>query len=161
MEEAALSQSPAQLRNLFAILIAVCRLNKPIALWENHKEDMTDDFLYQARRNNPTENIEYFDALFNNTLLILEDKILSITGNKQALYGLPEPVHDEPELTSKDVLRETSYDVQALRAYMAANMPRLTPDQQKEKDMDVAVASSGIAATLLAANSTFGLQVAT
>ncbi|GFW79935.1 helitron_like_N domain-containing protein [Trichonephila clavipes] len=37
MEEAAVSQSPAQLRNLFAILIAVCGLNKPITMWENHK----------------------------------------------------------------------------------------------------------------------------
>ncbi|GFS47998.1 hypothetical protein TNIN_218181 [Trichonephila inaurata madagascariensis] len=67
----------------------------------------------------------------SNTLLILEDKILSITGNKLARYGLPEPVHDHPELRSKDVLRETSYAVQALRAYMAANVPRLTPDQQQ------------------------------
>ncbi|GFY53451.1 ATP-dependent DNA helicase [Trichonephila inaurata madagascariensis] len=83
-----------------------------------------------ARRNNPTENIEYCDALFNNNLLILEDKIPSITGNKLVLYGFPKPVHDQSELTSKDVLRETSYDVQALRAYMAANVPRLTPDQQ-------------------------------
>ncbi|GFY61493.1 ATP-dependent DNA helicase [Trichonephila inaurata madagascariensis] len=104
------------------------------------------------------------------------------------------PVHDQPELTSKDVLRETSYGVQAFRAYMAANVPRLTPDQQqifiaitrmigserggivfldapggtdktfllnlllafvmKEKDMAVAVASSGIAATLLAGGRT-------
>ncbi|GFY78296.1 ATP-dependent DNA helicase [Trichonephila inaurata madagascariensis] len=70
MEEAAVSQSPAQLRNLFAILIAVCGLNKPITLWENHKEDMTEDFLHQAGRNNPTENIEYCDALLNNTLLL-------------------------------------------------------------------------------------------
>ncbi|GFW57524.1 ATP-dependent DNA helicase [Trichonephila clavipes] len=194
MEEAAVSQSLAQLRNLFAILVTVCGLNKPITLWENHKEDMTEDFLHQARRNNPTENIEYSDALFNNTLLNLEDKILSITRSKLALYGLPEPVHDQPELTSKDVSRETSYDVQALRAYMTANMPRLTPDQQqafiaitrmieserggivfldapgdtgktfllnllsafvrKEKDMAVAVASSGIAATLLAGSRT-------
>ncbi|GFT45397.1 hypothetical protein TNCV_247751 [Trichonephila clavipes] len=80
MEEAAVSQSQAQLCGLFAILIVVCGLNKPITLWENHKEDMTEDFLHQARRNNPTKNIEYCDALFNNTLLILEDKILSITG---------------------------------------------------------------------------------
>ncbi|GFT13536.1 ATP-dependent DNA helicase [Trichonephila clavipes] len=191
MEEAAVSQSPTQLRNLFAILIAVCGLNKPITLWENHKEDMTEDFLHQTRRNNPSENIEYCDALFNNSLLILEDKILSITGNKLALYGLPEPVHDQSELTSKDVLSETSYDV---RACMAANVPKLTPDQQqaviaitrmigserggivfldapggtgktfllnlllafvrKEKDMAVAVASSGIAATLLAGGRT-------
>ncbi|GFW47091.1 hypothetical protein TNCV_55441 [Trichonephila clavipes] len=95
----------------------------------NHK-DMTEDFLHRARRNNPTENIEYCDALFN-THLILEDKILSITGNKLALYGFPEAVHDHPELTSKDVLRETSYNVQALRAYIAANVRRLTPDQQQ------------------------------
>ncbi|GFQ77388.1 hypothetical protein TNCT_278731 [Trichonephila clavata] len=77
---------------------------------------MTEDFLHQARRNNPIENIEYCDAFFNNTILILEFKILSITGPKLALYGLPEPVHDQPELTSKAVLRETSYDVEALRA---------------------------------------------
>ncbi|GFY43545.1 hypothetical protein TNIN_485851 [Trichonephila inaurata madagascariensis] len=81
---------------------------------------MTEDFLHQARRNNPTENIENCDALFNNTLFILEDKILSITGNKLALYGLPEPVYDQPELTSKDVLKETSYDVQALRGSKCA-----------------------------------------
>ncbi|GFR14935.1 hypothetical protein TNCT_330891 [Trichonephila clavata] len=80
--------------------LPVCGLNKPITLWENHKKDMTDDFLHQERRNNPIENIEYCDALVNNTLLILEDKILYITGHKLALYGLPEPVHDQPELTS-------------------------------------------------------------
>ncbi|GFY42193.1 ATP-dependent DNA helicase [Trichonephila inaurata madagascariensis] len=125
MEEATVFQSPTQRHNFFAILVAVCSLKKPITLWENHKEDMTEELLHQTRRNNPTENIEYCDALFNNTLLILEDKILSITGNKLALYGLPEPVHDEPELTTKDVLRETSDDVQELRAYMAANVPRL------------------------------------
>ncbi|GFS54905.1 hypothetical protein TNIN_227031 [Trichonephila inaurata madagascariensis] len=112
MEEAAVTQSPAQLRNLFAILVAECSLNKPITLWENMKEE----FLHQARRNNLTENIEYCDAVFDSTLLILEDKILSITGNKLALYDLPEPMHDQPELTSKEVLRETSFDVQALRA---------------------------------------------
>ncbi|GFS57208.1 ATP-dependent DNA helicase [Trichonephila inaurata madagascariensis] len=47
------------------------------------------------------KNIEYCDALFNNTLLILDDKILFITCNKLALYGLPEPVHDQPELTTR------------------------------------------------------------
>ncbi|GFW84922.1 hypothetical protein TNCV_682101 [Trichonephila clavipes] len=95
MEETAVFQSPAQLRNLFAI-----GLNKPITLWKNHKENMTEDFLRKAKRNNPTENIEYCDALFNNTLLILEDKILSITGKKLVLYGLPEPVH-ELQVSSK------------------------------------------------------------
>ncbi|GFU11293.1 ATP-dependent DNA helicase [Trichonephila clavipes] len=44
MEEATVSKSPAQLHNLFAILVAVCGLNKPITLWENHKENMTGIF---------------------------------------------------------------------------------------------------------------------
>ncbi|GFQ69122.1 hypothetical protein TNCT_193831 [Trichonephila clavata] len=60
-------------------------------------------------KSSPTENIEYCLALFNNTLLILGDNILSITGHKMALYGLVEPVHYQPELTSKDVLRETMF----------------------------------------------------
>ncbi|GFR04659.1 ATP-dependent DNA helicase [Trichonephila clavata] len=131
MEEAAVSVTSTTPYLLCHFGCCVCGLNKPITLWENHKEDMTVDSLHQARRNNPTENIEYCDALFNNTLLILEDKILSITGHKLALYGLPEPMHDQPELTSKDVWKETCYDVQALRVYIAANVPRLTPDQQQ------------------------------
>ncbi|GFQ83524.1 ATP-dependent DNA helicase [Trichonephila clavata] len=150
MEEAAVSQSPAQLRNLFATLVAVCGLNKPITLWENHKEDMTENFLHQARRNNPTENIEYCDALFKNTLLILENEILSITGHKLALYGWPEPVHDQPELTNQQ---------QALLDAPGGTgktflLNLLLVFVGKEKDMAVVVASSGIAATLLAGGRT-------
>ncbi|GFT45886.1 ATP-dependent DNA helicase [Trichonephila clavipes] len=166
MEEAAVSQSPAQLRNLFAILIAVYGLNKPITLWKNHKEDMTEDFSHQARRNNPTENIEYCDALFNNTLLILEDKILSITGNKLALYGLPEPVHDQPELTNQ---QQAFIAIPGMIGSERGGMVFLDEPGgtgktfllnlllvfvRKEKDMAVAVASSGIAATLLAGGRT-------
>ncbi|GFY41357.1 helitron_like_N domain-containing protein [Trichonephila inaurata madagascariensis] len=114
MEEVAVSQSPAQLRNLFAILVAICGLNKPIVLWENHKEDITEDFC--TRQDGIIQQkILNTVMLFSRTLFSSwKIKVLSITGNKLALYGLPEPVHDEPELTSKDVLRETSYDVQAL-----------------------------------------------
>ncbi|GFY42059.1 hypothetical protein TNIN_78371 [Trichonephila inaurata madagascariensis] len=88
--------------------------------------------------------------MLSSTILFSSWKAnLSITGNKLALYGLPEPVHDQPELTSKDVLRETSYDVQALRAYMAANVPRLTASLYSHlwndrEDMAVAAASSSI-----------------
>ncbi|GFX67231.1 ATP-dependent DNA helicase [Trichonephila clavipes] len=50
MEEAAVCQSSAQLSNLFAILVAVCGLNKPITLWENHEEEMTEeDFLHEGK----------------------------------------------------------------------------------------------------------------
>ncbi|GFT52766.1 ATP-dependent DNA helicase [Trichonephila clavipes] len=34
-------------------------------------------------------------------------------------------------MISKDVLRETSYEVQTRRAFMEANVPRLTPEQQQ------------------------------
>ncbi|GFW14483.1 ATP-dependent DNA helicase [Trichonephila clavipes] len=118
---------------------------------------------------------------------------LPLINKDDTLVG-PEPVHDEPDLTNKDVLSDTSYDVQALLACMAENVPRLTPNQQqavivitgtigserggivfsdapggmvktfllnlllafvrKEKDMAGAVASSGLAATLLAGGRT-------
>jgi hypothetical protein len=189
MQEAALARSPAQLRNLFAILVASCGLNSPITLWNEHRESMTEDFLHQARQQNPNLNINYSDALFNQTLLILEEKVEAMNGNKLALYGLPAPVRDQAAAVTKDVLRETSYDVQALAAYVSSNEPKLTPDQRaaytaitakltsgkggiafldapggtgntfllnlllafvrKEKKIALAVASSGIAATLL------------
>ncbi|CAF1448674.1 unnamed protein product [Rotaria sp. Silwood1] len=41
MSEAAAAQSPARLRNLFAIILAVCGPSNPKQLWESYKESLT------------------------------------------------------------------------------------------------------------------------
>jgi hypothetical protein len=50
MEEAASMASASCLRALFATLLVFNVVANPLALWECFKEDMAEDFLYQARQ---------------------------------------------------------------------------------------------------------------
>jgi len=48
MEEAASMASASCLRALFAALLVFNAIANPLALWERFKEDMAENFLYQA-----------------------------------------------------------------------------------------------------------------
>jgi hypothetical protein len=50
MEEAASKASASCLRALFATLLVFNAVANPLALWECFKEDMAENFLYQARQ---------------------------------------------------------------------------------------------------------------
>jgi len=91
---------------------------------------MTEDFLYQARQQNPDINVAFTEGLFNKTLLIFEDKIMAMNGNSLSVYGSPKPTRGQDERISRDVLRETSYDVENLKDFILSNEPKLTPDQR-------------------------------
>lgn len=127
MREASLCRSSAQLRDLFAILLGMCGLASPITLWNQYKESMTGDLLHRARLINSAANVE---MLFNETLILLEDKLEAINGNKLADYGLPAPTRGRATM-SKEVLRELSYDVAEQSEFVKINVPKLTPDQSK------------------------------
>jgi PIF1-like helicase/Helitron helicase-like domain at N-terminus len=189
MSEAAAAQSPARLRNLFALILTTCGPSNPKQLWESYKESLTEDILREARRQNPGMNLHYTPIMFNQVLLILEDKTLQMADKNLEKFGLPTPQRNRGDRLSSEMLRETSYDVKELDAYVAANEPLLVPDQRaaynailgqikekaggiifldapggtgktfvinlllakirKESKIAIAVASSGIAATLL------------
>ncbi|CAF1021035.1 unnamed protein product [Adineta steineri] len=189
MSEAATVHSPARLRNLFALILTTCAPSDPKQLWESHKESLTEDILREARRQNPGMNLNYTPDMFNQVLIILEDKILQLIGKKLEKFDLPTPQRNRSNSLSSEMLRETSYDVKELDAYVAANEPLLVPDQRaaynaildlikkkaggikfldapggtgktfvinlllakirKDSKIAIAVASSGIAATLL------------
>jgi hypothetical protein len=50
MEEAASMASASCLRALFAALLVFNVVANPLVLWARFKEDMAEDFLYQARQ---------------------------------------------------------------------------------------------------------------
>ncbi|CAM4988922.1 unnamed protein product, partial [Rotaria socialis] len=75
MSEAAAAQSPARLKNLFALILAVCGPSNPKQLWESYKESLTEDILRNARRQNPGMNLDYNPDMFNQALIISESKI--------------------------------------------------------------------------------------
>ncbi|CAF4976546.1 unnamed protein product [Rotaria sp. Silwood1] len=130
MSEAAAAQSPARLRNLFALILTTCGPSNPKQLWESYKESLTEDILREARRQNPGMNLDYTPDMFNQVLLILEDKTLQMAGKTLDDLHLPTPQRNLGDRLSSEMLRETSYDVKELDAYVAANEPLLVPDQR-------------------------------
>ena len=191
MEEAATSCSASKLRSLFAILITCCSPSNPRNLWETHRESMTEDILHQSRRDHSDLNLTFSDAMFNQALILIEDKVLSMVSKtlEQLNLGLPLPQRIESNQLSREVLRETAYDAVQLAEDVAKIVPLLSRDQtealnvisnlmesetggiifldapggtgktflinlllakvRSQKKIAIAVASSGIAATLL------------
>jgi hypothetical protein len=130
MSEAAAAQSPARLRNLFALILAVCGPSNPKQLCESYKESLTEDILRNARRQNPGMNLDYTPDMFNQALIIIENKVLEMGGKELKKLELPTPQRNSGDRLNSAMLRETSYDVKELDAYIKANEPLLVPDQR-------------------------------
>lgn len=203
LTEAAIRCHPIQIRNLFAIIITTCGPSEPKNLWEQFKESMSEDLLYQARISNPNMNNDLKDYIFNEVLILIEERTISINNKTVLQLGLPAPTRNNTDITNKEMTREMQYDIVQLRNYVENTKKKLNDDQQNAyrtimnrvendiggiifldapggtgktfllnlilaelrstKNIAIAVASSGIAATLLSggrtAHSTFKLPL--
>ncbi|XP_045536286.1 uncharacterized protein LOC106720810 [Papilio machaon] len=140
LEEAAQCKSATKMRELFAILIATCGLSNPQQLWEKFKNDMADDILHRLKEQNP--DASYNDLIYNDALTKVEDQVITITGKDLTDFGMSRPqrtgeVSNAPGGTGKTFL-----------------LNLLLAQIRKDKGVAVAVASSGIAATLLSGGRT-------
>ncbi len=68
--------------------------------------------------------------MFNQTLIILEDKALGMSGKDLKQLGLPIPHRTLGDRLSREMLRETSYDLNDLNESVSANEPLLAVDQR-------------------------------
>jgi len=119
MLEAATAQSPARLCNLFAILLTTCGPSNPGQLWESYQESLAEDILMQARRQNPGMDLVYTSDMFNQALIFVEDKVLGMSDKDLKQLGLSSPQRHLGDLLSREMLRETSYDVEQLVKYVS------------------------------------------
>ena len=130
MSEAAAAQSSASLRNLFALILTTCGPSNPKQLWESYKKSLTEDILREARRQNPGMNLDYTPDMFNQVLIILEDKTLEMAGKNLEKFDVRTPQRNLGDRLSREILRETSYDVKELDKYVSTNEPLLVADQK-------------------------------
>lgn len=120
LKEATETDSAEKLRTCFAIMISCCQLSNPQALWEKHKEAMSEDILYKARQRNST--INYSSIIFNESLISIENKVINMTGKTLDSFGIKAPnreksIANQHDL-SKEVRRELDYDVIQLNAFI-------------------------------------------
>ncbi|XP_014773941.1 uncharacterized protein LOC106871806 [Octopus bimaculoides] len=105
-----------------------CELCDPATLWLKYRDNLAEDFHRQAQRLYPDmESIS--NEVYNKTLIDIEDRIATLGGNELSTYGLPQTFRSGSNSLPTAVIRETSYDIQALSEYIAENEHKLLPDQ--------------------------------
>jgi hypothetical protein len=84
-----------------------------------------------VQREFPDINNKGREMIYNKTLILLEDVILSLRSQSLKHFGLPEPKHLDQITGNRDYLREISYDVDALLKTVENNVIQLTEDKKK------------------------------
>ena len=194
--------SAAELRNLFAMILAVCSPSRPGTLWEKFKDSMCEDILHHAQKGIQGIDVHLSDVMINECLIRIDDTLRQISKldlSHFAEYGIPTPDRENACIIDTDIIRETSYEIDLddiqVKESQLLNEQRQAYDRicdsvksdngdiffldapggtgktfllnlilakiRQQNKIALAVASSGIAATLLeggkTAHSTFGL----
>ncbi|GBN22775.1 hypothetical protein AVEN_175157-1 [Araneus ventricosus] len=106
MTEAMLTSSPDQIRNLFTIILTTCNPSNPRFLWDKFRESMSEDILARLRQNNVTYDIQLSSEIFNEVLIILESKCVSICSKTLSQLGLQSSERNLDITNNADLLRE-------------------------------------------------------
>lgn len=132
LTEASATSPASQIRTLFAIILTCCAPSNPQDLWEKFKESMSDDVRRRVQLANPDAgDIAFTDAIFNEALVLLEDRCIAMANKKVDQLGLQAAVRNAADVSDRDLLRENNYDVDQLRAYIATHQHQLVDDQRQ------------------------------
>ena len=64
LEEAVVSGLASQIRQLFATMFTACQIEQPNFLWDAFTNNMSEDFLNQARLQNENMSIEFCPEIY-------------------------------------------------------------------------------------------------
>ena len=143
LQEAALCSSPCKIRELFSLLLHLCGLSDPLQLWMSHRESMSEDFLHQQRSLRHDLNLDFNEAIFNQALIDVEDKLLSLPGSQDLhTYGLPETNRSTELSMARELLQELSYDQEDMAMIVTERESNLTDDQQAAYDQILQIIDS-------------------
>ncbi|GBL88657.1 hypothetical protein AVEN_195646-1 [Araneus ventricosus] len=106
-----------------------CTPSHSSRLWEKYKDRFSEDVRHKKQRENPDIDLHYVPQIYKETLILLDDKCLSIFGKMLVLSGLPVPTRQAHNTLDRDLLRETNDDINILQHVMETNKLRLTENQ--------------------------------
>lgn len=124
-DAALMEPSGSKLRALFAAILVFCNVKDHLDLWNKHKDDLSEDFLHEARKTAP--NLDYCQDIYD---LALQDIAMKLKLHKKTLkhYRLPEPICAQ-NLTT-EYLAEKNYNRQKCKQKADENYDSMN-DQQK------------------------------
>lgn len=141
MTDAVISDSSDKIRNLFAILLALCDLSNPLELWEEFKNELCRDIHYRWRQQIP--DADFNGDNYNEGLADIGDKLLMICGKKLSDFNLSAP---DRQRLAHIIPNELQFDMHALQLQVTDNVPLLNQEQLNiyELVMDKINSQSGV-----------------
>lgn len=97
--------------------------------WNKFKNSLSEDYLREAQRVNPTSNYKNSPQLFDQCLSELEGLINNIRGQSLKNYGQPSP-QMLTDAIGLEFLRETSHDRRDFSRHVNTYEPCLTDEQR-------------------------------
>ncbi|XP_054163800.1 ATP-dependent DNA helicase pif1-like [Oppia nitens] len=134
LNEAVVTQSVKQIRELFATILVFCQPSNPKNLWEKYKTSMTEDYVRdeQRRHGEDYDITEQINNIFVNNAL--KDIQSHLEANSKSLSDFPEMPTVNNNLingTSRLILDEIEDNPELLRPEVETNEELLNEDQKK------------------------------
>ncbi|CAB3241223.1 unnamed protein product [Arctia plantaginis] len=153
------SSNAYQIRTLFAIIITTCFPSQPIQLWNKYKDDICEDILHRLRIQTNNPDIQITDEIYNEGLILIEDQCLTIA-NKLLIEEFVRnnvPLLNEQQKQVYETLMQAVDNNTGGLFFLDAPggtgktfvISLILAIIQSRCDIALALASSGIAATLL------------
>lgn len=92
---------PAQIRQLFVIIISCCDPLDPLQLWQDHRDAMSQDFAWRRRQNDDL-TMDVCDCDYDSALRDIEDRLQEYAVSDLRSYGLPTPKLEEDDSEDMD-----------------------------------------------------------
>ncbi|XP_054720603.1 uncharacterized protein LOC129230227 [Uloborus diversus] len=129
IEEAILSSSSFKLRELFSVILVFCHPSDPRSLWEKYKDSFSEDIQFQHERQLQDSALSTKDKAYNQCLILIEDTVQTLGGQRLMDYGLPQPERFETNLQNREYMRETNFDLEDLKKKVHNAEVSLTGEQ--------------------------------
>ena len=130
LEEVSISGSAKQLRSTFAVILQYCRPTEPRNLLEKFLENMSEDFIYQNKKegNHLREEVDDKDIL-NKVLVALDEELNQMGGSLRDFHDMPQPKPLSEEEKEARILRDEIFDTLKQINFVKNWMPLLNQDQ--------------------------------
>ncbi|GBP67241.1 hypothetical protein EVAR_45075_1 [Eumeta japonica] len=129
MSDAIISEPATKLRELFTTILIFCQPSDPLELWNKFRDALCEDILNRMRNENQDMTLAYNDDIYNDGLIIIEDKIHEISDKSLTDFGLPAAKRNNSLLDPLEVALRKPYNLNDLNEYITENEPRLVNDQ--------------------------------
>lgn len=100
-------------------------------LWNQFKESLSEDVLKRIQKANQDIEIRFSNDIFNEILIIIEEKCMALSNKTLLQLGLPVPIYNQKKIMNRELLRERQYDIKKLQQYVEKQSKTLVSDQKE------------------------------